>query len=220
MAELHPTRRPPDLGDVRNRDYWDRRYARSDFVWTAEPNRFLVAEVEGLVPGRALDPACGEGRNAVWLAERGWSVTAVDFSEVGLAKAGRLAVARGVEAEWILADLLEYEPPAGAFDLVALLYLQVPAEELRLVLGRAADALTPGGTLLVVGHDLANLTEGYGGPSSPEVLYTPDDVVAGLPGFSVEKAERVRRPVAVDGEEHVAIDALVRAVKPAAGQEP
>ncbi len=220
MAELHPTSRARDLGDVRDRDYWDRRYERSDFVWTAEPNRFLVAEVEGLPPGRALDLACGEGRNAVWLAERGWKVTAVDFSEVGLAKAARLAASRGVEVEWAPADLLEYEPRPGTYDLVALLYLQVPAEELRLVLGRAAEALAPGGTLLLVAHDLANLTEGYGGPSSPEVLYTPADVVAGIPGLSVEKAERVRRPVEVDGEEHVAIDALVRAVKPPGGRPP
>ena len=219
MAELHPTR-PPDLGDIRGRDYWDRRYARSEFVWSAEPNRFVVAELTELAPGRALDLACGEGRNAVWLAERGWSVTAVDFSEVGLAKAERLAAGRGVEVEWVAADLLEYEPPAGAFDLVVLLYLQVPAEELRLVLGRAAEALAPGGTILVVGHDLANLADGYGGPSSPEVLYTPEDVVAGLPGLTVEKAERVRRTVAVDGEEHVAIDALVRAIKPPGGQVP
>ena len=214
MAELHPTSRARDLGDIRDREYWDRRYARSEFVWTAEPNRFVVAELADLPPGRALDLACGEGRNAVWLAERGWTVAAVDFSEVGLAKAARLAASRGVEAEWVLADLLEYEPPIGVFDLVVLLYLQVPAEELRLVLARAAAALAPGGTLLVVGHHLANLTEGYGGPSSPEVLYTSEDVVAGLPGLSVEKAERVRRPVAVDGEEHVAVDALVRAVKP------
>jgi len=219
MAEPHPTR-PPDLGDIRDRDYWDRRYARSEFVWTAQPNRFVVAELAGLAPGRALDLACGEGRNAVWLAERGWRVTAVDFSEVGLAKAERLAADRGVEVEWALADLLEYEPSAGVFELVVLLYLQVPAAELRLVLGRAAEALAPGGTLLVVGHDLTNLTEGYGGPSSPEVLYTPEDVVAGLPGLTVEKAERVRRLVPVDGEEYVAIDALVRAVKPPSGRAP
>ena len=220
MTELHPATRSPDLGDVRDRGYWNRRYASAELVWTAQPNRFLVAEIAGLAPGHALDLACGEGRNAVWLAERGWKVTGVDFSDIGLAKAERLAAARGVEIEWILADVLEYEPPAASFDLVALLYLQVRQEELRIVLARAADALAPGGTVFVVGHDLANLTEGYGGPSSPEVLYTAQDVVAGLAGLAVEKAERVTRTVPVDGEDRVAIDALVRAVKPLSSPSP
>ena len=220
MAEGHATTRPTDLGEVRDRKYWNRRYASSELVWTAQPNRFLAAETAGLAPGSALDLACGEGRNAVWLAERGWTVTGVDFSEIGLAKAERLTAARGVEIEWIRADVLEYEPPAAAFDLVALLYLQVPREELRLVLERAAEAAAPGGTVVVVAHDLANLTEGYGGPSSPRVLYTAADVVAGLPGLAVEKAGRVERTVPVDGEERVAIDALVRAVKPLGPRSP
>ena len=216
MAELHPTTRPGD--DLRRgHEYWNRRYGDAELLWTAKPNRFLVAEVESMTPGRALDLACGEGRNAVWLAERGWRVTAVDFSDVGLAKAERLAASRGVEVEWILADVLDYRPPAGAFDLVAVLYLQLAAAERRLAHARAAEALAPGGTIFVVGHDLLNLTEGYGGPSEPAVLYTPEDVAGDLSGLLVERAERVRRPVPVDGGEAVAIDALVRAVKPASG---
>jgi SAM-dependent methyltransferase len=190
-----------------SREDWDERYAGTEFVWSAEPNRRLVAEVSELPPGRALDLACGEGRNAVWLAGRGWRVTAVDFSAAGLAKAERLASSRQLGVDWVLADLLEYEPGAGGFDLVVALYLQLPADERRLVLGRAAAAVAPGGTLLVLGHDLLNLTEGHGGPTNPEVLFTPDDVVADVAGLTVERAERVDR----DG----AIDALVRAVRPA-----
>ena len=75
------------------REQWDERYRADELIWKVEPNRFLVEEVAGLVPGRALDLACGEGRNALWLAERGWQVTAVDFSAVGLEKARRLASA-------------------------------------------------------------------------------------------------------------------------------
>lgn len=217
MADQHATTRSSDLGDIRGSDYWNRRYSSSELVWSAEPNRFLVAEVGELEPGRALDLACGEGRNAVWLAERGWKVTGVDFSAVGLAKARRLAESRGVEVEWILADVLDYRPRAEAFELGVVLYLQLPEDERRAAHAQASDALAPGGTLLVVGHDLTNLTDGYGGPTSPEVLFTPEDVVADLPGLTVERAERVFRPVAVEGGEALAIDALVRAVKPARG---
>jgi SAM-dependent methyltransferase len=195
------------------REEWNRKYASPEFLWSTDPNRFLVAEVEGLQPGRALDLACGEGRNAVWLAEQGWRVTAVDFSEIALAKAERLAESRGVAVEWIAADLLDYRPP-GTFDLVAVLYLQLPRDDRRLVLGRAREALAPGGTLLVVGHDLSNLAEGYGGPTQPAVLLTPDGIVRDLPGLVIERAERVRRRIATDDGEQEAIDALVRATKP------
>jgi SAM-dependent methyltransferase len=192
------------------REAWDTKYSGSEFLWKEEPNRFLVSELKGLAPGRALDLACGEGRNAVWLAQQGWSVTGVDFSEVGLAKAAQLAERRGVEVEWVAADLLDYIPPAG-LDLVIAFYFQVSDDERHLVLGRAAEALAPGGTVLVVAHDLLNLSEGIGGPSDPEVLYTPEDVVADLAGLVIERAERVTRPVG----EGTAIDALVRASKPA-----
>ena len=169
-----------------------------------------------MIPGRALDLACGEGRNAVWLAERGWDVIGVDFADAGLAKAERLAAERSVEVEWVLADVLDYEPPEQAFELVLVFYLQLPAAERRVALGRAADAVAPEGTLLVVGHHLLNLTEGYGGPRHAEVLFTPEDVVAEIPGLVVERAERVPRPVQVEGGEATAIDALVRARRPSA----
>jgi SAM-dependent methyltransferase len=196
------------------REDWNRKHGEAGPLFGVEPNRFLVAEIEGLTPGRALDLACGAGRNAVWLAEQGWTVTGVDFADVALANARDLAAERGVEVEWAQADLREWEPPARAFDLVAVLYLQVPAEERRLALGRAAEAVAPGGTLLVVGHDLENLNGGHGGPKDPRVLFTPDEVAGELPGLEIEKAERVLRPVATDDGEVQAIDALVRARRP------
>ena len=91
-----------------DRGDWNERYSGSELLWTATPNRFLVAEASGLEPGRALDLACGEGRNAVWLVERGWQVTGVDFSDVAIEKARELAAARGVEGEWLAADLADY----------------------------------------------------------------------------------------------------------------
>jgi SAM-dependent methyltransferase len=194
-------------------EFWNRRYAGSELVWTAEANRFLVAEVADLNPGRALDLACGEGRNAVWLAEHGWEVTAVDFSEVGLAKAARLADERGVSVEWIQADLLDFVPAPGAFDWVAVFYLHVVAGERRPILARAADAVAAGGWLLVVGHDASNLTDGCGGPQDPAILFTPEEVASELPGLRIERAERVRRPVASSHGDEYAIDALVRATR-------
>jgi SAM-dependent methyltransferase len=190
---------------------WDRRYAGSELIWSAEPNRFFAGEVADLAPGRALDLGCGEGRNAVWLAERGWEVTAVDFSQVGLDKAARLAEERGVCVEWVLADLREYVPPAGAFDLVALLYLHVPAADRQAIHARAAQALAGGGVLLVVGHDATNPEHGHGGPQDPAILFTPEELVADVPELDIERAERVRRPVeTADGRVH-AIDAVLRA---------
>jgi SAM-dependent methyltransferase len=190
---------------------WDRRYAEKELVWSAGPNRFLAAEAADLTPGRALDLACGEGRNALWLAERGWQVTAVDFSRVAVEKGRRIAAERGVDVEFVVADLLEYEPAAAAYDLTIVFYLQLAADELSTVLARAAAALAPGGIFLLVGHDLRNLTEGHGGPQDASVLYTPEDVVASLGDLEVERAEPVERPV--DGA--AAIDALVRARRPA-----
>jgi SAM-dependent methyltransferase len=196
------------------RDDWNARYAQKELLWTAEPNRRFAAEVEGLAPGRALDVACGEGRNAVWLAERGWRVTGGDFSDVAIEKAAALAAARGVEVEWVVDDVVAYAPERGAFDLVAVLYLQLPHDELAAALRHAARALAPGGTIVVLGHDSTNLTDGYGGPKDPAVLFTPEDVVGELGGLAVERAEKVRRTVPLDGGEAVAVDALVRAGRP------
>lgn len=197
------------------REDWNARYAQKELVWSAEPNRLFAAEVAALSPGRALDLACGEGRNAVWLAEQGWRVTGVDFSDVALAKAAELAVSRGVEAEWVVADVLDYQPERRAFDLVALVYLQLPREELLRAVRTAAGAVTPGGTLLVLGHDTTNVTRGYGGPQDPAVLYTAADLVPALgDDLVVERAEAVERSVALPDGEAVAIDAFVRARRP------
>lgn len=198
-----------------DRDDWNQRYAGAELVWTARPNRFLVAETDGLEPGSALDIACGEGRNAVWLAERGWRVTGVDFSEVAIEKARRLAAARGVDGEWLAADLRDYRPPARAFDLVLVFYLQVPAELRRPILRAAAEAVADGGTFLLVGHDSDNLAHGHGGPRDSRVLYTAADVVADLEGSGLEvvRAERVERPVETPEGERIALDALARLVR-------
>ena len=205
-------RKPP--GPIRAgfaRDDWNARYAQKELVWTAEPNRLFAAEASGLEPGRALDVACGEGRNAVWLAEHGWRVTGVDFSDVAIGKARALAASRGVEVDWVVADVLAYEPQERAFDLVAMLYLQLPRDELLQALRAAAGAVAPGGTLLVLGHDTTNLTEGHGGPKEASVLYTAEDLVPELGDLEILRAEAVERTVPLEDGEAIAIDAFVRA---------
>jgi SAM-dependent methyltransferase len=190
---------------------WDHRYAGAELVWTAEPNRFVVAELADLPPGRALDLAAGEGRNAIWLAGRGWQVTALDFSAVAIDKGRLLAERAGVTVDWVVADVLTY-PPGGGYDLVLVAYLHLPPAQQAAMWATAVTAVAPGGVLLAVGHDITNIADGTGGPQDPTVLYDPDDVAAHLDGLSVDRAERVHRPVH-DGLP--AIDALVRAHRPA-----
>lgn len=195
---------------------WDRRYAGSELLWTAQPNRFLVAETSDLTAGRALDLATGEGRNAVWLAEQGWRVVGVDFSQAGLTKAEQLAAERGVEVDWVEADLLDYRPEPRTFDLVLLFYLHVPEVDRQPILSVAAAAVAVGGTLLLVGHDSSNLEHGHGGPQDANVLYTPEDVVRDLEGscLQIERAAVVERSVDTSEGERTALDSLVRARRP------
>ena len=194
---------------------WDARYASRELVWGAGPNEFVAAELADLPPGTALDVACGEGRNALWLAGRGWRVVGVDFSTIGLQRAKRLAADAELtgQVEFLRADAVR-ALPEGPFDVVVVAYLQLPAEQRRRAFRLAADRVAPGGTLLVVGHDSSNLREGHGGPQDSSVLYGPKDVVAdlrGLPGLRVERSEPVQRQVTTDDGERTAIDVLVRA---------
>ena len=205
---------------------WDERYAAGELVWSSTPNQFVAAEAADLRPGRALDLAAGEGRNALWLASRGWQVTAVDFSDVGLDKGRRVQAGLpdggDLRIDWVCADVLTYEPGPADYDLAVLAYLQLPAEERRTAMRVGFTALAVGGTFLVVAHDSTNLTEGTGGPQDPTVLYTAEDVLADLDGerFEVVRAERVERVVPA-GDEHrgepdrTAYDALVRLVRTA-----
>jgi len=204
------------MTDAEDRDLWEKRYGEAQSVWGWAPNRF-VAEVLGpLAPGRALDLAAGEGRNALWLADLGWRATAVDFAENALARGRAQAAEHGLDVEWVHADVLEYEPKAGAYDAVVIAYLHLGAERLGTVLRTAAKALAPGGTLVVVGHDVTNIADGVGGPQDPAILLTPDLVtghlerleqVESVGGLVVTRAERVLRQT--DRAPQPAIDTLV-----------
>ena len=193
---------------------WDRRYRDAELIWGAPPNTVVVDLCWAVAPGRDLDLACGEGRNALWLADRGWTVTAVDFSQMAIDKARTVASRKGRSVRnritWRCADVTTAELEDG-YDLVLMVFLHLPPAQRRATLDRVVDALAPGGALVVVGHDSINLTEGYGGPQDPEILYSPDDLVTDLAGrLEVRVAER-RKRLTEGGD---AIDAVLLATRP------
>jgi SAM-dependent methyltransferase len=186
---------------------WDDRYAASERVWSVEPNHFVVAMTEDLRPGTALDLAAGEGRNALWLAERGWRVTAVDFSSVAVER-GRSAPG-GSRVDWQVADVTTYSPDTG-FDLVVVCYLHLPRAEMRPLLARARSWVAPEGHLVVVGHAVRNLHEGVGGPDDPDRLQDEELYAEAAGDLVVERLEEVDR-ITPNG---TAIDVVLRAHRP------
>lgn len=185
---------PDDQGQTRA-EMWDARHAARDPIESRHADPTLVEAAASLAPGTALDLGAGDGRNAVWLAAHGWQVTAVDFSTVAVERGRALAASSSIDVEWLREDLLAWTPPTATFDLVVLMFIHLPTTERRLVYARAAGAVAPGGTLLVVAHDRSNIVNGVGGPRDPEVLFTPAEITRDLPPeFSVMRAATVRRP--------------------------
>lgn len=206
----------------KKKDRWNERYAARELVWSAGPNELLARELADLPPGRALDAACGEGRNGLWLAERGWQVTAIDFSDVAISKGRQIAERRGLNLDWQVADLATAAPEERAFDLVIVVYLHTDPDERARWLPALIRAVAPGGTFFYLGHDPANIEHGLGGPQQPEFLPSAEAVAQALTGFDLRHAGTVARPVAADpghGRETsgTALDTCVRAVAPLAG---
>jgi 2-polyprenyl-3-methyl-5-hydroxy-6-metoxy-1,4-benzoquinol methylase len=193
---------------------WNVRHAAREIDLDVKPAAALAAEFgHALARGRALDLGCGQGRNAVWLAERGWRVTAVDYSEVAINRGRQLAAAKGVDVEWIEADVMGYVAPAGVFQLVVIAYLQIPGSQRRKVLTGAAAVLASGGTLFMVGHARLNLTEGTGGPKNPDLLWDPAEIERELTGLGlvVQRVEHVYRSAETPDGVGTAIDTVARA---------
>ncbi|HEY1969377.1 MAG TPA: class I SAM-dependent methyltransferase, partial [Pseudonocardia sp.] len=162
-------------------EFWDERYQSAERVWSGNPNPWLVTEAADLVPGHALDAGCGEGADAQWLAGRGSTVTAADVSEVALHRA---ATHTGPDLAdritWLPADLLSWVPPARTYDLVSAHFIHFPSPLREPVFARLADAVRPGGTLLIVGHHPMDLTAAVHRPADPALYYTAEQLAAHL----------------------------------------
>lgn len=195
---------------------WTERYAAAAMAWDTTPDQFVVAACRALRAGRALVLGAGEGNNAIWLAGRGWDVTAVDIASLAVSRISSRAALMNTRLSAIVADAVSYQPAAGAFDLILASYLPLPTGKLRSLVHHVAPGLAPGGRMLVVGQDASNLDRGYGGPQDPDLLSTPDAVSALMSeaGLQVVRAEVVRREVAVDIGVRYALDHIVEAVRP------
>lgn len=185
----------PGAGDTSPGAVWDRRYAEVE--WSREPDTALVELVGPLSPGRALDLGCGPGRNAVWLARQGWTVTGVDASAVALAQAAERARDAGVSLDLVQADVLTYVPPARSDDLVVVAKLHFSPEERVGFFSRAEASLAPGGHLYVAGHHLESL--GRVGPRDPQRLYTEELLADLLAPLAARVWRRERTPNGAEG---------------------
>jgi len=185
---------------------WDERYRATDRLWSAEPNVFVADRLGGMRPGRGLDLASGEGRNAIWLAEQGWDMTAVDFSDAAIER-GR---AISNEVKWVVADIRDWEP-GDFYDLVVIAYLHLMLDEFELLIRRVVTWLAPTGELFMVGHHRRNIEHGVGGPQVPEILWDIEEIVPWLDGLDIVEAEVVERDVVGEDGSRIALDALIRA---------
>ncbi len=206
------------MNDELNADFWDERYRSADAVWSGEPNGQLIAEVSELAPGVALEVGCGEGADAIWLAQRGWRVTATDISAVALERGRAQAAVVGDDVarriEWLCADITTWEPPAAAYDLVSAHFMHFANPQRAVVFRRLAGAVKPRGTLLIVAHHPSDLQTTARRWPMPEYFYTAEDITASLEPerWNVVVAEsRAREIVDPAGQTITIHDVILRA---------
>lgn len=205
---------------VGSQEFWDELYRSRSSVWSGEPNDSLVKTALNLKAGTALDVGCGEGADAIWLAKRGWQVTAVDISGVALKRAMDRATQSGEEfanrIKWVQADLMESVPADGSYDLVCTLFMHLLTAQRNVLFPKLADLVAPGGSLLIVGHHPSDLETSAKRPQTPDLFYTASEVAALLqPGqwqIVVEAADpRVAK--GRDGEDVTVHDAILHALR-------
>lgn len=193
-------------------EHWNEMYRGRDRIFSGSPNPVLVTEITGLPPGRALDVGCGEGADALWLARRGWQVTAVDISATALNRAAATTDARDRgRVAWTRADLTT-TPPTGSFDLVSSHYFPLRRRPGHPALHGLLNAVAPGGTLLFTTHARADLTPSDG--FDPDDYYQPDDIAPHLgPTWNVLVNDTRPRTTATPTGTHRTHDTVLRAVR-------
>ena len=208
------------MSDPFSQESWDERYRSRSALWSRNPNAQLVAEAGELTPGIALDVGAGEGADAIWLAGRGWRVTAVDLSTVALERAAAHAGEAGPDIaariNWVHEDVTSWDPGPGRYDLVSAQYLHLPPAPRQAMLGLLEAAVAPGGTLLIVGHHPSDLQTTVPRPNLPGLLFTADDIAAGLdPGrwTVITNAAPGRTATDPDGNQVTIHDSVLRAVR-------
>ncbi len=178
----HPAAGDSGADGVYDEAFWEAMYRSRSAAWSGRPNPQLVTEAAELTPGVALDVGCGEGADAVWLAERGWQVTAIDISPTALQRAQAHAAQAGPTVAgritWLHADLMAEPQSLGSFALVSAHFMQLPAAQRERLHRRLAAAVSPGGTLLVVGHHPSDVHAGVGRPHRPDLMFTAEQVAA------------------------------------------
>ena len=199
-----------------DRSYWEERWAQAlrqhaDEVAQRPPNAHLLAELDGLPPGIALDAGCGHGSDTLWLAAQGWQVTAVAFSETALAHARSTAEAAGTDVagriDWVEGDLTTWTPAPGRYDLVACLYVHM-AGSVKETVRRLATGVAPGGTLFLVGHRPIDPTTGTETAAAGQMQVSVDEVLAALDPSRWEFIVAEDRPRTTHG---TGVDAVIRA---------
>lgn len=210
MTHQH-TERPEDHF---TRAYWDERYS-GEQVWSGEPNPHLVTYASHLEPGTALDYGSGEGADAIWLAQQGWQVTGIDISTVALEGAASRAAQSGVEVTWQQADAFEWS--AGeTYDLVSAQFMHLPRQAVARLHRELAASVSPGGTLLIVGHHPVDDSHSPEGHPGEDPRFTAEEVAATLDPAAWAPIDTVRHErewIDRDGIKAVAVDAVLCAVR-------
>lgn len=216
-SETHRDGDPAQFQDPAQ--FWDEVYREKPKRWSGNPNPQLIAEATGLVAGTALDLGCGEGADAIWLSQHGWTVTAVDVSAVAIERAAAHAADVGLQDRitWLQRDFGLWHPE-GRFDLVSAQFLHSPLLPWRDALASAAAAVASGGTLLVVGHHPAGLTPWSPHKDMLDKFFTPEDVAKELvsepSSWRINVADSRERVVTgPDGQQATTIDSVLRATR-------
>lgn len=193
------------------KDFWNERYSQPDFVYGTKPNRFFAEQLDHLDPGKIILPADGEGRNAVFAAQKGWDVQAVDYSEFAKKKALKLAEDKNVAINYDLSDLAEYDFGTEVYDAAAFIYVHLPRSIIKEVYANVIKSLRPGAKIIVEVYSANQLGRDSGGPKDERVLYSKQKLRELLSGTNIEWMEEMEITLS-EGKYHVGKAMVIRAI--------